>query len=87
MAGVSGIVGALQAAEAIACVSGQSVRLAGRVLTVDALSGRWRKIEVPRLRRCPVCAETRSDCQAEGAAAMDSRLAAPARARYGESKV
>jgi molybdopterin/thiamine biosynthesis adenylyltransferase len=87
MAGVGGIVGALQAAEAIACVSGDGVRLAGRLLTVDALSGRWRTIEVPRNRRCPVCVEASPDLQAERAAAKDARLAVPAGARYGERNV
>ena len=87
MAGVSGIIGALQAAEAIACVSGDGTRLAGCLLTVDALSGRWRKIEVPRNQRCPVCAEVSPDLRAERAAPTDARLAVAGRARYGGRKV
>jgi adenylyltransferase/sulfurtransferase len=50
---LAGTVGLLQAAEAIRYLSGMPVLLADRLLTYDALAGRWREI---RLRRRPDCA-------------------------------
>jgi len=50
---LAGTIGLLQAAEAIRYLSGTPVRLADRLLTYDALAGRWREV---RLRRNPGCA-------------------------------
>jgi molybdopterin-synthase adenylyltransferase len=51
-----GIIGTMQAAEALkllACV-GQS--LAGRLQMLDARAMEWNEVQVPRNARCPVCA-------------------------------
>ncbi len=52
-----GIVGSVQAAEALKLVAGVGRSLAGRLLLVDALAMEWRELRVPRDPACPVCAE------------------------------
>lgn len=51
-----GIVGAMQAAEALKLLGGFGKTLAGRLLLVDALDMRVRELSVPRDPACPVCA-------------------------------
>ena len=46
---------ALQAAEAIKCLTGIGLSLAGRLLLFDALRTEWRSIRVPRDPQCSVC--------------------------------
>jgi adenylyltransferase/sulfurtransferase len=50
-----GIVGAVQAAEALKLLAGVGEPLTGRLLLDDALSMRWREVRVPRDPGCPVC--------------------------------
>ena len=50
---LAGTVGLLQAAEAIRYLTGTGTLLTDRLLTYDALAGRWRQV---RLRRNPACA-------------------------------
>jgi len=52
---VTGIVGAIQAAEALKLVIGCGTPLAGRLLLLDGLAMEWRSIAVPRDPACPVC--------------------------------
>lgn len=52
---VVGIVGAMQAAEALKLLAGAGRTLAGRLLVLDALAMQWRELTVPRDPRCPVC--------------------------------
>ncbi len=52
-----GIVGSVQAAEALKLVAGVGRSLAGRLLLVDALAMEWRELRVPRDPACPVCAQ------------------------------
>ena len=52
-----GIVGALQAAEAIKLVLGTGEPLVGRLLLVDALTMRFRELTLPRDPDCPVCGD------------------------------
>jgi adenylyltransferase/sulfurtransferase len=52
-----GIVGSIQAAEAIKIVLGAGDTLAGRLLLIDALSMSFRQISVPRNPDCPVCGD------------------------------
>jgi len=56
---ITGIVGAVQAAEALKLVIGCGESLAGRLLLLDGLAMEWRSIAVPRDPGCAVCA-TRS---------------------------
>ena len=50
-----GIIGAMQAAEALKQVIGCGESLAGRLLLLDGLAMAWRSISVPRDPACPVC--------------------------------
>jgi adenylyltransferase/sulfurtransferase len=55
-----GIVGAIQAAEALKVIAKVGTTLAGRLLLVDALTMQWRELRVPRDPACPVCSGRRS---------------------------
>ena len=55
-----GIVGAMQAAEALKLLAHVGTSLAGRLLLLDALTMQWRELRVPRDPACPVCAGRRS---------------------------
>jgi molybdopterin-synthase adenylyltransferase len=50
-----GIIGAMQAAEALKLIAAVGESLAGRLLLLDALSMQWREMRVPRDPECPVC--------------------------------
>ncbi|MBL8962276.1 MAG: molybdopterin-synthase adenylyltransferase MoeB [Gemmatimonadetes bacterium] len=50
-----GMVGTLQATEAIKWILGIGEPLVGRLLLVDALSARWRTVKAPRNPQCPAC--------------------------------
>jgi len=52
-----GIVGVLQATEAIKLITGIGDLLAGRLLHIDALAMRFREFRIPRDPQCPVCGE------------------------------
>lgn len=51
-----GVIGLLQAAEAIKLLLGLGDSLAGRLLSFDALAMRFREIRLPPDPQCPVCA-------------------------------
>ncbi|MDP2169151.1 MAG: molybdopterin-synthase adenylyltransferase MoeB [Rhodocyclaceae bacterium] len=53
---LTGIIGAVQAAEALKLVIGCGESLAGRLLLLDGLAMEWRSIGVPRDPACTVCA-------------------------------
>jgi molybdopterin/thiamine biosynthesis adenylyltransferase len=50
-----GIIGSLQAAEALKLLSGVKPSLAGRLQMLDARSMEWNEIRAPRDLACPVC--------------------------------
>ncbi|NUU03745.1 HesA/MoeB/ThiF family protein [Herbaspirillum robiniae] len=50
-----GIIGTMQAAEALKLVAGIGRSLAGRLLILDAREMEWTQITVARDRNCPVC--------------------------------
>ena len=50
-----GIVGAMQAAEALKLLSGAGTPLAGRLLMLDGRSMEWNEVRLPRNPACPVC--------------------------------
>jgi molybdopterin-synthase adenylyltransferase len=52
---IVGIVGAIQAAEALKLLAGVGESLAGRLLLLDAIAMHWREVRVPRDPACPVC--------------------------------
>lgn len=51
-----GIVGTMQAAEALKIASGIGSAMAGRLLMLDGRRMEWTDIRLPRLSSCPVCA-------------------------------
>jgi molybdopterin-synthase adenylyltransferase len=67
-----GIIGAMQAAEALKLLMGIGRDLTGRLLMLDALSMEWRSVKLKRDPKCPVCGQGQSDqrdsalaCQAQ----------------------
>jgi molybdopterin/thiamine biosynthesis adenylyltransferase len=50
-----GIIGALQAAEALKVIAGVGQTLAGRLQMYDALSAEWNTMRIARQAACPVC--------------------------------
>jgi adenylyltransferase/sulfurtransferase len=54
---VAGVMGSLQATEALKEILGIGESLAGRLLLWDALAGRMRTIRLPRDPGCPLCGE------------------------------
>jgi len=52
---LTGIIGAMQAAEALKLLAGIGVSLAGRLLLLDALAMEWRTVRLKRDPACPVC--------------------------------
>jgi bacteriocin biosynthesis cyclodehydratase domain-containing protein len=55
-----GIVGCLQANEALKLIAGYGEPLLGRLLTFDAQTTRFAEVKVRRDPACPVCGEGRS---------------------------
>jgi len=58
-----GVIGTLQAAEAIKLVSGIGEPLIGRLLLFDGLSGRFREVELRKASTCPVCSLERGEIE------------------------
>ena len=54
---LTGVIGALQAAEAIKLLAGMGVTLSGRLQMFDALHSEWRTVRVPKDLGCEVCGE------------------------------
>ena len=50
-----GIIGAMQAAEALKLLSGAGTSLAGRLQMLDGRTMEWSEVRVPRNPACPVC--------------------------------
>ena len=57
---VVGLIGTLQAAEALKLLAGIGQPLAGRLLMLDARSMQWTEIAVQAAADCPVCAGYRA---------------------------
>jgi len=55
LAPLVGVIGSMQAIEAIKVLSGMGQDLAGRLLLFDALGSQWRELRLPRDPQCPVC--------------------------------
>ncbi len=52
-----GIIGTVQAAEALKLIAGVGRSLAGRLLMLDARAMEWNEVQVPRNPHCPVCGQ------------------------------
>ncbi|HJO36561.1 MAG: molybdopterin-synthase adenylyltransferase MoeB [Pseudomonadota bacterium] len=55
---VVGVIGALQAMEAVKVLLGLGTPAAGRLLLYDGLAAQWRELRFPRDPACPVCGGT-----------------------------
>ena len=56
LAPLVGVIGSLQAAEALKCLSGTGTSLAGRLQLLDGLTLSWTEMRLKRQTDCPVCA-------------------------------
>ncbi len=52
-----GIIGTVQAAEALKLITGVGRSLAGRLQMLDARAMEWTEVQVPRNPQCPVCGQ------------------------------
>jgi len=55
---LTGIVGCMQAAEALKLAAGREASLSGRLMLVDAQSMQWRSVTISRDPSCPVCGDS-----------------------------
>lgn len=55
LAPLVGVIGSMQALEAIKVLAGVGQSLAGRLLLFDATRSEWRELKLPRDPDCPVC--------------------------------
>ena len=60
---MAGVIGCLQAMEAVKYITGAGELLTGRLLTYDALKMNFRTVKVPRDCNCAVCSEHRTIIQ------------------------
>lgn len=61
-----GIVGSMQASEALKLIIGAGQSLSGRFLLYDALAAEWRSLRLRKDAACPVCAVRPASAQAVG---------------------
>jgi adenylyltransferase/sulfurtransferase len=54
---LTGIIGAMQAAEALKIISGAGEPLVGRLLLLDGLTMEWRSVRFGKDPRCAVCGQ------------------------------
>jgi len=54
-----GVIGSMQAAEALKILSGMGASLQGRLMLFNALHMEWQTIETPRQLDCAVCSGLR----------------------------
>ena len=53
---LTGIIGSVQAAEALKLLAGAGESLTGRLLILDALAMQWRSVKIAKDPACAVCA-------------------------------
>jgi adenylyltransferase/sulfurtransferase len=63
---VAGVIGSVQAAQALAALSGGDGLLIDRLLTYDALRLRWREVRIAQNPRCGTCATLGTPHRREG---------------------
>jgi molybdopterin/thiamine biosynthesis adenylyltransferase len=52
---VVGIIGSMQAAEALKLLSGVGSSLAGRLLMLDGRGMEWNEVKIPKNLQCSIC--------------------------------
>lgn len=60
LAPLTGVIGSMQAIEAMKLITGIGESLAGRLLLLDALHGESRTVRISKDPRCPVCGDVRA---------------------------
>lgn len=63
LAPLVGVIGSMQALQAVQVLAGQGAALAGKLLLFDAGSMEWRAVKVPPDPACPVCGGDRAGAQ------------------------
>lgn len=58
LAPLVGIIGSMQALEAIKLICGFGTPLGGRLLLLDARHSQWRELKLPKDHNCPVCSKS-----------------------------
>jgi adenylyltransferase/sulfurtransferase len=58
-----GIIGAVQAAEALKILTGAGNTLDGRLLILDALTMHWRSVKITKDPACPVCSDQNTEAR------------------------
>jgi adenylyltransferase/sulfurtransferase len=66
LAPVVGIIGSIQATEAIKVLTGLGEPLYGCLLLLDALNMEWRRLQLPADPACPICGQTGSEPASRG---------------------
>jgi bacteriocin biosynthesis cyclodehydratase domain-containing protein len=77
-----GIIGCLQANEALKLIAGYGEPLVGRLLTFDAQGTRFGEVKVRRDPRCPVCGDA-AVARGNGSVAADAQPATEITAEAG----
>jgi adenylyltransferase/sulfurtransferase len=52
---LTGIVGCMQAAEALKLAAATGLTLSGKLMIIDVLAMQWRTLKIDRDPACPVC--------------------------------
>ncbi len=60
LAPLVGVIGTMQAMEAVKLISGIGSRLTGRVQMLDGRAMAWHEVRLPRNASCPVCGKTQT---------------------------
>src|SRR5690606_37934165 len=58
LAPLVGVIGSMQALEAIKIITGFGTTLTGRLLLLDARHSQWRELKLIKDKHCPVCAKS-----------------------------
>jgi sulfur-carrier protein adenylyltransferase/sulfurtransferase len=72
-----GLIGVMQATEAVKLLLGKGEPLIGRLLTYDALGMRFREVRLRKDPQCPLCGEAPTIHDLSIHAASDEACAAP----------
>jgi adenylyltransferase/sulfurtransferase len=54
---VVGVIGTLQALQAILVLTGKSDDINGKLMLFDGLSMEWQSVRIPKNPKCPVCGD------------------------------
>ena len=58
LAPVVGVIGTMQALQAILVLTGKTESILGKLLLFDALNMEWQSVRIPKNPKCPVCGES-----------------------------